>query len=227
MPVCGHSLFTFYLCYMHTFSALALDMDTFMQLRQQAEDLLIIDTRPADEFIHGFIPGSIFTGLSEQLESIAGTILPQKQDMVVIATPGKEEESCTRLFNLFGKHILGYLSGGMDTWNAHNWARDLIIEVEPDELLMDIPFDEHLLVLDVREEAAFDADHLEQAESLPLDKLTDPGNMGMIEDLQNVYLLSQTGFRAIVAASLLKREGIHNVRTVAGGWDAVRPQVRN
>lgn len=212
---------------MQTFSPPALDMDAFMQLRQQSEDLLIIDTRTAETFLHGFIPGSIFIGLTDQLESIAGAILPKQRDMVVIATPGKEEESCIRLFNLFGKHILGYLSGGMDTWNAHNWARDLIIEVEPDELLMDMPFDEHLLVLDVREEAAFDTDHLEQAESLPLDKLTDPVNMGMIEDLHNVYLLSQTGFRAIVAASLLKREGIHNVRTVAGGWDAVRHQVRN
>lgn len=202
-------------------------MDAFLQLRQQAEDLLIIDTRPAEAFIQGFIPGSIFTGLSEQLESIAQAILPKQNNMVVIATTGKEEEICTRLSGLFGPKILGYLSGGIDTWNAHNWARDLIIEVEPDELMMDIPFDEHLLVLDVREEAAFDADHLEQAESLPLDRLIDPANMGMIEDQHNVYLLSQTGFRAIVAASLMKREGIHNVRTVAGGWEAVRHQIRN
>jgi rhodanese-related sulfurtransferase len=212
---------------MHTFSTTALDIDAFMLLRQQSEDLLIIDTRPAEAFIQGFIPGSLFTGLSEELESIAQTILPKQQNMVIITTPGKEEESCNRLSNLFGNKILGYLYGGIETWNAHNWARDLIIEVEPDELMMDIPFDEHLLVLDVREEAAFDADHLEQAESLPLNKLTDPGNMGMIEDQQNVYLLSQTGFRAIVAASLLKKEGIHNVRTVAGGWEAVRHQIRN
>jgi hydroxyacylglutathione hydrolase len=227
MSVYRHSLFTFYLCCMQTFSPPALDMDAFLQLRQQAEDLLIIDTRPAEAFIQGFIPGSIFTGLSEQLESIAQAILPKQNNMLVIATPGKEQESCVRLYRLFGTKILGYLSGGIETWNAHNWARDLIIEVEPDELMMDIPFDEHLLVLDVREEAAFDTDHLEQAESLPLDKLTDPGNMGMIEDQHNVYLLSQTGFRAIVAASLLKKEGIHNVRTVAGGWEAVRHQIRN
>jgi rhodanese-related sulfurtransferase len=211
---------------METFSTPALDINAFMQVRQQTDELVLVDTRSADAFINGFIPGSIFIGFSNQLESIVQAIVPKQRNIVLIAEAGTEEEHFTRLSTLFAGQLLGYLSGGMDAWKAHNWERDLIIEVEADELMMDLPFDEHLLVLDVREEAAYDADHLEEAESLPLDKLTDPGNMGMIEDLHNVYLLSQTGYRAIVAASLLKREGIHNVRTVSGGWEAVRPLLK-
>ena len=97
----------------------------------------------------------------------------------------------------------------------------MLINVDPDELIMDLPFDENLVVLDVRKETEFDAGHVDNAENLPLEKLKDPGSMAMIEETDNIYVHCAGGYRSTIACSLLKRQGIHNIRNVAGGWKAI------
>lgn len=52
--------------------------------------------------------------------------------------------------------------------------------------------------------------------NLPLDNLTDPGSMADIDENDNLYLHCASGFRSVIAASLLKRQGIHNLRNVLG-----------
>lgn len=222
----GIPFFHFYLCVMSTSTVYPIDIQTFLQKRQQNEDLLVIDTRPAADFCSGFIPESIYLGLTDDFEQLAKLVVPRKNEIVVISEEGSEEVSIRRLITAGFDNILGYLSGGIDAWREHNWAADLIIEVEPDELMMDLPFDTNLVVVDVRSEEAYDADHLENAESLPLSKLSDPGSIALIEDHHNVYVLSQSGFRSIIAVSLLKRQGIHNVRSVSGGWQELRNLIK-
>jgi hydroxyacylglutathione hydrolase len=100
----------------------------------------------------------------------------------------------------------------------------LIIDVEADELAMDIPFDENLVVLDVRKPAEFADGHVKEARNIPLDELTDPAAMAEIEEEQNVYVHCAGGYRSVIAASLLKRQGIHNLRNVVGGWARIKEQ---
>lgn len=203
-------------------SVQAIDIKDFIAQHQQNEDLLVLDTRTPAAFIEGFIPGAIFISLNDQFEQIAAQLLPNDRIIIILADNGNEQESINRLTNAGFNNINGYISGGLDAWKENSWANDIVIEIEADELMMDIPFDENLMVIDVRNEEEFDADHLEGAENLPLSKLTDPGALSMIEDQHNVYILSQTGYRSLIAASFLKRQGLHNVRTVKGGWNAVK-----
>ncbi len=86
---------------------------------------------------------------------------------------------------------------------------------------MDIPFDEHLVLVDVRKEAEYGDGHVKQAINVPLNDLTDPGSMADFDDNHNIYIHCQSGFRSIIAASLIKKEGIHNIRNVVGGWKAI------
>ena len=86
---------------------------------------------------------------------------------------------------------------------------------------MDLPFDDHLVVLDVRKASEFDEGHLDEADNLPLDALGDPGSMAMIQDTDNIYVHCAGGYRSVIACSLLKRQGIHNIRNVVGGWKAI------
>jgi rhodanese-related sulfurtransferase len=48
--------------------------------------------------------------------------------------------------------------------------------------------------------------------------------MANIEDDHNVYVHCAGGYRSVIAASLLKRQGIHNLRNVVGGWDKIKEQ---
>jgi rhodanese-related sulfurtransferase len=87
---------------------------------------------------------------------------------------------------------------------------------------MDIPFDNKLLVLDVRKEAEFADGHVKDAINLPLGHMNDPGNLAMLEDSDNLYVHCASGYRSVIAASLLKRQGFHNLHNVAGGWESIR-----
>ncbi|RYG29288.1 MAG: rhodanese-like domain-containing protein, partial [Chitinophagaceae bacterium] len=88
--------------------------------------------------------------------------------------------------------------------------------------IMDIPHDENLTVLDVRRETEFGDGHLENAVNLPLNEMTDVAQLAQFEDNQNLYIHCAGGYRSVIAASLLKREGYHNLRNVLGGWSKIK-----
>jgi len=54
--------------------------------------------------------------------------------------------------------------------------------------------------------------------------MTDPGKIANIDDRHNLYVHCASGYRSVIPASLLKRQGFHNLRNVAGGWDKIREQ---
>jgi hydroxyacylglutathione hydrolase len=90
--------------------------------------------------------------------------------------------------------------------------------------MMDLPFDPNLVVLDVRKPTEFAEGHLKDAVNLPLNDMTDPGSMANIEDTQNLYVHCAGGYRSVIAVSMLKKQGIHNLRNVAGGWGKIKEQ---
>ena len=184
----------------------------------QNEDAWIIDTRPSSVFTSGFVPESISIGLDGRFAEWDGTIIPLKQPLVIVAEAGKEKESVTRLARVGIDNILGYLNGGYDAWTAAGETIDLIIDIEADEFAMDIPHDPKMEIVDVRKPAEFIAGHVKGATNLPLDELTDPLYIANFEDDANLYIHCAGGYRSVIAASLIKRQGVHNLRNVLGGF---------
>jgi glyoxylase-like metal-dependent hydrolase (beta-lactamase superfamily II)/rhodanese-related sulfurtransferase len=189
---------------------------------KQEQDITIVDTRPASVFVNGFVPESIFLGLEGRYAEWGGMLLPYDQDLVLIAEAGREEESITRLARVGFEKFTGILDGGFEAWQKAGLPIDMLINVEADELIMDLPHDENLVVLDVRKESEFEEGHVDGAENLPLEQLKDPGNLAMIQDNDNIYIHCAGGYRSVIASSLLKRQGIHNIRNVEGGWKAIK-----
>jgi rhodanese-related sulfurtransferase len=139
-----------------------------------------------------------------------------------VTTPGKERETIVRLARVGFDKMTGYLNGGFEAWKNAGEPIDMIVNVDADELAMDIPFDDNLVVVDVRKETEFANGHLKDAVNLPLDGLKDPGSMADLDDAQNIYVHCQGGYRSVIAASLIKKEGFHNIRNVTGGWNAIK-----
>lgn len=190
----------------------------------QADDVLVLDTRPATIFTNGFIPGSIFIGLEGRFAEWAGSLLSFTKPMILVTEPGKEEETIIRLSRVGFAKIQGYLKGGFETWQKAGESTDMIIDVEADELVMDIPHDPNLVVVDVRRETEFADGHIKNAQNLPLNEMNDLVNLAHFEDSQNLYVHCAGGYRSVIAASLLKREGTHNLRNVLGGWNKIKEQ---
>ena len=185
---------------------------------------IILDTRNATIFTQGFIPGSISIGLEGRFAEWAGMILPFDQKMVLVTEAGKEEETVIRLSRVGFENMQGCLKGGFEAWQTAGEKIDLIIDIEADELMMDIPHDPNLLVVDVRKETEFGEGHLEHAMNLPLSEMTNIVELAQFEETQNLYIHCAGGYRSVIAASLLKRQGVNNLRNVLGGWNSIKQQ---
>lgn len=186
------------------------------------EGAWVLDTRAATIFTEGFVPGAISIGLDGRFAEWAGSLLPFNQSLILVTEPGKEKESVTRLARVGIDRVEGYLDGGMEAWKATGEPLDMIIDVEPDELAMDIPHDSRLEVIDVRKQSEFDTAHVKGAHNAPLDTLMDPLNVAMIDSDNNLYIHCAGGYRSVIAASLLKRHGYHNLRNVLGGFSKMK-----
>lgn len=186
--------------------------------REAGKGCVILDTRNAEEFTNGFIPGSVFIGLEGRFAEWAGNLLSFKDPILIVADRGKEEEALIRLARVGFENVEGYLKGGFEAWKKAGEKIDLIINVEPDELAMDIPFDDRLTVVDVRKYSEFAEGHVKDAVNLPLSDLTDVAQIAQLEEDQNIYLHCGSGYRSVIAASLIKKQGYNNLRNVTGGW---------
>jgi len=189
-----------------------------------ANGCTILDTRESHEFTGGFVPGSVFIGLEGRFAEWAGNLLPFNQPIILITASGNEEETVVRLARVGFEKVEGVLKGGFDAWEKAGEKIDLIIDIEPDELAMDIPFDENLTVLDVRKFIEFAEGHVKDAVNLPLSEMTDVPQIANLEENQNIYVHCAGGYRSTIAVSLLKRQGYHNLRNVLGGWNQIKEQ---
>jgi hydroxyacylglutathione hydrolase len=183
---------------------------------------LILDTRDSAEFTSGFVPESISIGLDGRFAEWAGSILPFDENIVLVTDKGKEEETVIRLARVGFDKVIGYLKGGFDAWLKADKKIDIIIDIEPEELAMDMPFDNKLQVIDVRKPSEFESGHVKGAENMPLDELVNPLHMAQIDDEANLYVHCAGGYRSVIACSLMKRQGFHNLRNVLGGFGKIK-----
>lgn len=188
------------------------------------DETIILDTRHAETFSLGFVPGSISIGLEGRFAEWAGSLLPFDKPIILVTETGREKETIIRLARVGFDKIKGCLDGGFEAWKKSGEEVDMIIDIEADELMMDIPFDENLVVIDVRKPVEFADGHLKDAVNIPLIELIDPLSMGNIREEDNLYVHCAAGYRSVIASSLLKRQGIHNLRNIAGGWAKIAEQ---
>ncbi|HTL08625.1 MAG TPA: MBL fold metallo-hydrolase, partial [Chitinophagaceae bacterium] len=188
------------------------------------ESVIILDTRDSTEFVNGFVPGAISIGLDGRFAEWAGMLLPFDKPIVLVTAPGKEEETAVRLARVGFSTVEGFLEGSFAAWQAAGEKTDMIVDIEADELAMDLPHDKKMLVVDVRRETEFADGHVKGALNIPLNDMTDPATMADLDESKNLYLHCAGGYRSIIAASLLKRQGIHNLHNVMGGWAKIKEQ---
>lgn len=187
-----------------------------------SEGVIILDTRNATTFTEAFIPESISIGLDGRFAEWAGILLPFGQPLLLVTELGKEEESITRLARIGYDTVIGYLEGGFEAWKNAGEQVDIIIDIDADEFAMDLPHDPRMEIIDVRKEGEFVEGHVKGATNMPLNGFADIMNLAMVEHDRNLYVHCAGGYRSVIAASLLKRQGFHNLRNVLGGYAKIK-----
>ncbi|MDG1534436.1 MAG: MBL fold metallo-hydrolase [Schleiferiaceae bacterium] len=180
-------------------------------------DALILDTRHQDTFIRGFIPQSIFIGIKGSFAMWVGALIPDiKQEILVVADPGMEEEVLTRLSRVGYDNCIGFLDGGFDAWKSSEKKIDTLPQITAKEL-KDIS---DATVVDVRKSGEFLSEHIIDAIHVELDSIND--HMASVPQEETFYIHCAGGYRSVIAASILKARGYHNMVDVAGGFKAIK-----
>lgn len=183
----------------------------------------IIDTRIPDVFELGFIPKSLNFGLNGQYAIWAATLLDISQPVVLVAEPGKEQESIERLTRVGFDHIKGFLKGGFEAWVDADKRYDMIISIDDEEFELDAAHTD-VSVLDVRKPGEFNELHVEQATHLSLDGITK--NFTELDPEKEYLVHCAGGYRSMIAASYLKSKGFKNVKNVLGGFGKIKERTK-
>ncbi len=198
-----------------------LTLDGLLEL--QAAGAQILDTRDAVEFASAHLAGSINIGLVGQYATWAGTVLDRKHPIVIIADPGRENESAIRLGRIGFDHVAGYLKDGLQSLESRpqlvafterlsaQFAAELLSSSQPP------------LAIDVRSLQERDQKYIAGSLGIPLNHLTE--NLEKLPKDRPLLVYCAGGYRSSIAASLLQRSGFDHVAEIAGGilgWEAAK-----
>ncbi len=197
----------------------ALDTNTFRDLRQQ-DDILVIDTRSKEAFTkEGTIPGAWFIGIDGSFAPWVGTLIKEiKQKIIFIADLGREHEVVTRFSRVGYDSILGYLKGGIQAWKDAGYKVDKVNTISASEFADGIS--NNTITIDIRKESEFQSEHILGAINFPLEHIH--SNFSEIDLKKNYFLHCASGYRSLVAASIFKANGVVQVTDISGGFKSLK-----
>lgn len=197
----------------------ALSPDAFEALANET-GAVVLDVRHQNEYVKGHIPRSIFIGIDGGFAPWVGALIADvKQPILLVAPEGRVEETITRLSRVGFDNTLGYLDGSFAAWKKASKDYDTITSISATEF-KNIMTHEDVPVFDVRKESEFIAEHVEKANNSPLDFIND--YLTEFPEDKNFYVHCAGGYRSVIAASILKSRGIHNLIDIAGGYKDIK-----
>ena len=195
---------------------ITLSVEEFKTKSTQA-GVIILDVRSAADFVKGFIPNSIFIGIDGGFAPWVGTIIKQvATPILLVCDKGRLEEVATRLSRVGFDNVLGHLNGGVQVWEKNDLAT--ISSISANAFNEIYQADNVIDIIDVRKEAEYKNRHIISA---VFNTLSDLEN-GKLNSTAENFVHCAGGYRSVIACSLLKREGIHNVTNIEGGFGAIK-----
>ncbi len=189
------------------------------EVAAESTGALILDTRNSGNFAKGFVPQSINIGVAGDFAPWVGALIVDvKQPILLVVDEGKAEEVVTRLSRVGFDNVLGYLEGGIEAWQAAGKEIDTVHRISAEQFAQEAKPGESIVV-DVRKESEYAAEHVVDAYSKPLAYIND-----WIKDIhsqEHFYLHCAGGYRSMMAASILQARGYRNFSEVDGGFNAI------
>jgi glyoxylase-like metal-dependent hydrolase (beta-lactamase superfamily II) len=198
-----------------------LSLDEVLAMRAQGAQLL--DTRDPAEFAAAHLAGSVNIGLAGQYATWAGTVLHREQPIVIIADPGRENESAVRLGRIGFDHVAGFLRDGLQSLAARPDLTATTERVSAPLAAERLSSPKPPLVVDVRAPRERESKRIESSVSIPLNHLTE--RLSELPGDRPLLLYCAGGYRSSIAASLLQRQGYDDVAELAGGiaaWETAK-----
>lgn len=181
---------------------------------------IVLDTRDAQTFAKGFIPNSINIGIDGGFAPWVGALIPDvKQQILIVAEPGREKEVVTRLSRVGYDYAIGFLEGGFGAWKDAGKEVDNILSVSAAELADKVAAG-IVNILDVRKKSEYQSEHILDAVNIPLDYVND--SMATVDKHKTYYVHCAGGYRSMIFISILKARGFKNLIDVKGGFKEIK-----
>lgn len=180
---------------------------------------LILDVRASEDFANSHVPNSIFIGLDGNFAPWVGELIVDvKKKVLLIAPEGREEEAVTRLARVGFDQTIGFLQGGMEAWSAAGKSTASVVSISAKQF--ESVYATHRdRIFDVRKLGEYQSEHVEGSHLAPLSSLND--HLAQFPADEPFYLHCAGGYRSIIASSMLKARGIHNMVNIQGGYTAI------
>ena len=181
---------------------------------------IILDVRHQQDFAKGHIPKSIFIGLKGGFAPWVGTLIADvKQPILLVVEKGKEEEAITRLSRVGFDNTIGYLEGGFSAWKESGNQIDKVTSISAQQFEIEIKNNDSV-IFDVRKNSEYDNERIDSAINTPLDVINN--YLSDIPDEKDFYVHCAGGYRSMIAASILKSRGVHNIIEIKGGFKSIK-----
>lgn len=188
---------------------------------------VVLDTRDADAFAAGHLAGSVSVPLDGRFAETAGIVLTPTDEIIIVADPGREEETVTRLARIGFDRVQGYLPRieavltRLEPALVAHASRITVPRLR--QVLADEP---GTVLVDVRNPGEVAVSGLiPGARHIPLAEL--PARWAEIPTGRPVILHCASGWRSCVAASYLRAHGMSDVSDLLGGYTAWAASQRN
>ena len=169
----------------------------------------VVDLRDRVAFSAGFVPGSFSFGLDGSFASYLGWILPWEAPVTLLGeTPEQVARAQRELVRIGIDRPAAAATGKPQEWAAGRPLASLRRATfgELADAARAAGDNPHLVVLDVRRRLEWDDGHVASALHIPFSEL--PGRCAEIPD-GDVWVYCHSGYRAMVAASILAGRGRH------------------
>ena len=187
------------------------------KVKSEEKNVIILDVRSATDFVNGFILNSIFIGIDGGFAPWVGAIIKKVDTpILLVCDKNRLEEVAIRLSRVGFDNILGHLSGGIDSWKEDDLQTISSISAN---IFNDIYQEDNTInIVDVRKEVEYKSRHIVSA---VLNPLSDLENDKLNTTAEN-FVHCAGGYRSVIACSLLKRDGIHNITNIEGGFGVIK-----
>jgi glyoxylase-like metal-dependent hydrolase (beta-lactamase superfamily II)/rhodanese-related sulfurtransferase len=192
-------------------------------LDRRAAGALLLDVRPGKEYTAAHLYGSFHVGLDGNFATWCGTLLESNTAIVLIAVDGQEGEAAMRLGRIGYDNVLGYLDGGVESLESRPDLLRHTSQITAQALSERLAGNEPPQIVDVRTGEEWEQAHVLGSVHIPLGELAE--RLDDVPRNSNFVVHCATGYRSLVAASILERNGFTNFSDLAGGylaWDLTR-----
>ena len=181
-------------------------------------DAQLVDNRQMLGFGGGHIAGALNIGPRAELSIWAGWLLdPKKPIFLVLSKDADLPEVQRQLLRVGYTQFGGYLLGGMEEWDNNALPITDLDQMSVQELKAALsPLD--LQVVDVRSPDEWQGGHVPGATYIFLPELEKKAER--LDKKKPVAVYCDSGYRASLATSLLRRDGFTQVHNVPGSWKA-------